>query len=93
MGLPAVCDRERDGNDDSRIDTVEETIMRTVLVAVASALVAGCATAPAPDRSTIIDHKYNTVRYAAKPADSDFVGTSANASSNTNPSWHRFGHP
>ena len=67
--------------------------MRTAFFAFVAALLAGCATAPATDMTRVYDHKYNTVRYVSKQADSEFVGTSARETPKSTPSWYKFGHP
>ena len=67
--------------------------MRVVFFVIVAALVAGCATTPATNMTQVYDHKYNTVRYVAKQADSEFVGTSASAAARVEPSWYKFGHP
>ena len=75
--------------------------MRTVFFVIVAALIAGCATAPATTSATtsptnvtkVYDHRNNTIRYAAKQADSEFVGTSANERAKATPTWYKFGHP
>ena len=68
--------------------------MRTILIAIAALLLASCATTTSrTEVSKVYDHKYNTVHYVAKQPQSEFVGTSANASSTAQPSWYKFGHP
>ncbi len=53
--------------------------MRSVLFVPVATLLAGCATAPPTNTTQVYDHKYNTVRSVAKHANSEFVGTSASA--------------
>ena len=69
--------------------------MRVLLAALGAVFLASCASTPRTDTVKVYDHKYNTIRYAPKQTESDFVGTSANASGSTSakPSWYRFGHP
>lgn len=69
--------------------------MRALPAIIAAVFLAGCASTPPIDRTKVVDHKYNTIRYASKQQQSEFVGTSANASGSTSgrPSWYAFGHP
>ena len=70
--------------------------MRALLVVVAATFLAGCASTPAMTNMTKVwDQKYNQPRYAVKPSDSDFVGTSAMAGTSARklPSWYARGHP
>ena len=67
--------------------------MRAIFFVIVAALLAGCATTSATNMTTVYDHKYNTIRYVAKQADSEFVGTSASERAKPNPSWYLFGHP
>jgi outer membrane PBP1 activator LpoA protein len=69
--------------------------MRALPTIVAAVFLAGCASAPSIDTAKVVDHKYNTIRYASKQQESEFVGTSANASGSTKrqPSWYKYGHP
>jgi type IV pilus biogenesis protein CpaD/CtpE len=78
-----------------QIEKLQETIMRTVLLIVATAFLAGCASTPVSNLTKIYDRKYNTTTYVTKKAEGDFVGTSANAVSpeRAKPSWYRYGHP
>lgn len=69
--------------------------MKAIVVAViGAALLAGCATAPSGELRAVYDRKYNVTTYVPKPAESDFVGTSANSGvKKPTPSWYRYGHP
>ena len=67
--------------------------MRILLSVIIAAFIAGCATTPATTAIKVYDQKTNTYRYASKPADTEFVGTSAIASAPKSPAWYRFGHP
>lgn len=69
--------------------------MRTLLIAVATTFVAGCATAPpVGQRVAVYDHKTNETHYVYRSTDSDFVGTSAKTDAQkAKPSWYKFGHP
>lgn len=67
--------------------------MRVTFFVIVATVLAGCASAPATNMTRVIDHKTNTVSYAAKQSNSEFVGTSASESAKTNPSWYKFGHP
>ena len=64
--------------------------------AAAAAAAAGSGSTVAPGvRIAVVDHKYNTIRYAYVKPQSEFVGTSAGAdeSAKQKPSWYKFGHP
>jgi type IV pilus biogenesis protein CpaD/CtpE len=67
--------------------------MRTVFLVFVAALLASCATTSPTGVTKVYDHKTNAVAYVAKPANSDFVGTSASAAAAKQPSWFRSGHP
>ena len=69
--------------------------MRLLIAAIGTLLLAGCASVPATQTSTVYDHKYNLNRTVAKAPASEFVGTSASAnrSATATPSWYVFGHP
>jgi hypothetical protein len=68
--------------------------MRTTFFVIVAALLAGCATTPATNVTKIYDQKYGTIRYAAKQAEGEFVGTSASQPAKATPSWYRSGgHP
>ena len=67
--------------------------MRAIFFVIVAALLAGCATTPATNMTQVYDHRNNTVRYVAKHADSEFVGTSASTAAKAEPSWYKFGHP
>jgi hypothetical protein len=92
-GLPARCNRNCEEAHAFHLQTDQETIMRTLFFVVVAALLAGCATTPATNMTKVYDHKYNTVTYVAKQADSEFVGTSATAPAKKLPSWYKSGHP
>ena len=65
-------------------------------VGAAAAAAAGSGSTVAPGvRIAVVDHKYNTIRYAYVKPQSEFVGTSAGAdeSAKQKPSWYKFGHP
>ena len=51
--------------------------MRAIFFVIVATLLAGCATTPATNTTNVHDQKYNTTRYVAKQANSEFVGTSA----------------
>lgn len=65
--------------------------MRAIFFVIVATLLAGCATTSATNTTKVYDHKYNTVRYVAKQADSEFVGTGATEAAK--PNWYRYGHP
>lgn len=69
--------------------------MRSFLSVIAAVFLASCASTPRIDTAKVVDNKYNTIRYASKQQESEFVGTSANASGSTKakPSWYKYGHP
>jgi uncharacterized protein YceK len=69
--------------------------MRLLITAIATTLLAGCASVPATQTATAYDHKYNVSRSVAKAPASEFVGTSASTkrSATATPSWYAFGHP
>lgn len=71
--------------------------MRTLLLTLATFVLAGCASAPsAPtgQRIAVDDHKHGGTRYAYRSTDSDFVGTSAKSTDVAKrPPWYRSGHP
>jgi hypothetical protein len=72
--------------------------MRAVPLAIVAVFVVGCATVPASQPSqkiAVYDHRNMVTKYVDRPAESDFVGTSAKVQSATKaqPSWYRFGHP
>ena len=69
--------------------------MRIALTVAVAGFVAGCASAPAGEKIAVFDHKNNVTRYAYQASQSEFVGTSAKASSTqqAKPSWYAFGHP
>lgn len=69
--------------------------MRALPAIIGAAFLAGCASTPSIDTTKVVDNKYNTIRYASKQQQSEFVGTSANASESTKrqPSWYAYGHP
>lgn len=68
--------------------------MRLLIAAIATLVLAGCASVPATP-ATVYDHKYNLSRTVAKAPASEFVGTSASAKRSTaaSPGWYVFGHP
>ena len=66
--------------------------MRTFLLPLMALFVAGCATTSPTDVTKVYDQKTNTYRYAAKPSQDEFVGTSAGPQKPV-PTWYRFGHP
>lgn len=67
--------------------------MRVLLSVIIAAFIAGCATTPPTTAIKVYDQKTNTYRYASKPADNEFVGTSAVAPASKKPTWYKFGHP
>lgn len=69
--------------------------MRTVLLFLAAAFLAGCASTPVSNLAKVYDRKSNTTTYVVQKAEGDFVGTSANAvkAEKAKPSWYRYGHP
>ena len=69
--------------------------MRALPAIITLAFLAGCTGAPSIDTTKVVDQKTNIVRQASKQQQSEFVGTSANASGATNakPGWYKFGHP
>jgi hypothetical protein len=77
---------------------ITERLMRAFLIALAAVFVAGCAAAPAKvssgDKVAVYDHRNNVTRYVDRPAESDFVGTSAKAqATKKKPAWYDRGHP
>jgi hypothetical protein len=54
--------------------------MRPLPAIIAAVFLAGRASTPSIDTTRVVDNKYNTIRYASTPQQSEFVGTSANAS-------------
>lgn len=64
--------------------------MRKFLVLIPVFFVFGCATTPSSEYAQVTDHKYNTVRYISKDANSNdaFVGTSATQPRSTFPRLH-----
>jgi hypothetical protein len=75
----------------------KEMIMRVLLIAIAALFVAGFATTPTPtgEKIAVYDHRNNVTRYACRPTDSKFVGTSAKTENvqKTKRAWYAFGHP
>jgi len=66
--------------------------MRLFITAIATILLAACASVPATP-TAVYDQKTNLARTVAKAPASEFVGTSASAKRSTTPSWYAFGHP
>jgi PBP1b-binding outer membrane lipoprotein LpoB len=59
---------------------IEERLMRGYSAIVAAIFISGCATVPATTpagKVAVYDHKYNVTTYVDRPAESEFVGTSA----------------
>ena len=68
--------------------------MRLPCVTLIAVFLAGCASAPAPDKAAFYVRKYNTYTYGAGPqAESADTSRGATRPANAQPGWYRFGHP
>src|SRR5262249_49572049 len=74
--------------------SIQEMIMRALIVGLGLVLLAGCAATPARNTVAVYDHKYNQTYYVTKDQPSEFVGTSAKvANAAPKPAWNAYGHP
>src|SRR5262249_59641024 len=74
--------------------SIQEMIMRALILGLGLVFLAGCAATPARDTVAVYDHKYNQTYYLTKEQPSEFVGTSAKvANAAPKPAWNAYGHP